>query len=223
MATRLYLHTDIPPAVVPAVDAYWQETGNASIGVATPNRRNSAFVAKAITQNPANTGGEFALFYQFVTPPFAAILFPLMGTVKMQLRAMQSNASADMYGQVFIRLLTSDGTTLIRKLIDDGVNTVFETALTNNYFIVPDTAVTPSVVQIGYILSIEIGMFASWLGTPYTATIEFGDAAATDLPEDESTTDQDNPWIEFSEDLSFSPVSSVVRSYPVHTIGNVWR
>jgi hypothetical protein len=66
-----------------------------------------------------------------------------------------------------------------------------DSALTNHS--IPSTALTTTTTQDGDYLVIEIGRTGG-LGQ---ADMRIGDAATSDLPENETTTDDLNPWIEF--------------------------
>jgi hypothetical protein len=72
-----------------------------------------------------------------------------------------------------------------------------------NRFLPPaGTLLTDVTCQDGDILVIEIGA-RSFNPNNQSHSIEIGDASASDLPEDETTTSQFSPWIEFSANLQW--------------------
>jgi hypothetical protein len=62
---------------------------------------------------------------------------------------------------------------------------------------------TSTAVSAGDFLIVEIGYLDNTTNTGRMASANFGDDSASDLPEDETTTTADNPWIEFSMDIAF--------------------
>ena len=217
MATRLYFPSTTAATLTPAYDTTWMQTSGALRRRLSNAKLASAFQSHAGTISSDETGGEFILLRQYVTPGLVEGQ-TITGTVEGQFRAMQNGASPiDANEYVIIRVFDSTGVTERGVLYDDGVNVgEFATVLTNRKFIPTTSALTPVVAEDVDIIVIEIGVFISCRNTPPcepdVGTVEFGDNSVSDLPEDNTTTDQFCPWIEFSQDLVFGATDPIPAS-----------
>jgi hypothetical protein len=150
---------------------------------------------------------------QFVSKPLAAQT--ISGTVKAIMRCAENALAADMRSQMVIRVVSGDGGTIRGTLLAHDTS-----ALSNEWYVGSGVdlqnrkfplnwsgagaALTPVVVQVGDRLVVELGYRAhNTVSTLYYGYIETGDGAATDCAENETGTDQYNPWIEFSQTLVF--------------------
>lgn len=144
-----------------------------------------------------------ALARQYISDPLTEQT--ISGYVKGQLRVYQANSGDDFCRAIIVKVVSNDGSTVRGTLLSHfpaSLTSEFATSLTNRYY-PPSTALTPVDAEDGDRIVVEIGWrdfnATSWI----FAYFRFGDDAASDLPENETSTDDYNPWIEFSADLEF--------------------
>lgn len=220
MATRFYFSTnDVVPTdcTTPAFDASWELTAGAPRSRMTTIVRRSAMAT--ISQLETSTSGTFdALCRQYISDPLNA--GSISGTVKGIIRAQQDNTDADMRAQLVIRVLSRDGSTVRGTLLasDNSVlsNEFDATGLVNRKFPLnwagAGASLTLVNAQQGDRVVIEIGFRAhNTLSTNRIGTLRFGDASSTDLGENEIDSIDNNPWLEFSQDLSFEEIVTTDR------------
>ena len=195
MATRFYFPDNAAPAISPAFDAVWTNTAFATRHQLSTTKQGSAFTSDTHTID----GGY--LFRQYISPPLAAQFIDDMETAKAFIRALESDLASNAETYVVIRLFSGDGLTERTKFYEGQDSLEFATSLTNRELVTLTNFYNGYNAQIGDVLVVEIGAWNT--GGEYSASIEFGDNSASDLPEDEVSTDQYCPWIEFSQDLVF--------------------
>lgn len=213
MATRFYLGTnDVAPeggAIVPAFDSSWEQTTSALRSRMVPFKRNTLFANLAIAEVNASTTFDF-LFRQYISDTLNAGL--ISGTVKGIILCLESAADADFRAQMLIKVVNRAGTAVTGTLLPHSaaaLTSEFDaTTLTNRKFPLAWAGAGTSLVGVtanqGDRLVIELGVRShNALTASRTATLRFGEASATDAAEDEVSTTDNNPWVEFSQDLSF--------------------
>jgi hypothetical protein len=213
MATRFYLlqSSAFVPSVSPPFAAGWNDTGGAVRRKLDlqPDRADS-FVefsrSEAVTTSPYDV-----LLGQWVSAPLSGAQ-TISGTLKGQIRARESSSSADFRAQVVVKIVSNDGQTLRGTLLgfDTGaLSSEFATSSTNRQFPRGGAVALSSVAaQDGDRIVIEVGYRShNTVSTSYTGYIEVGapSSASGDLPEDETTTTQLRPWLEFSQTLTLQP------------------
>jgi hypothetical protein len=217
VATRFYLTNGDPQGLSPAFDASWDLTSSATrVGMKT-FVRSRAFANASVTE--ASTSGTFdVLIRQYVSDPIAAVT--ISGTVKGIIRVLEDATDADFRSQMVIRVLSYDCSTVRGTLIaSDGGALVSEwdaTTLTNRKFPLAwagsGTSVTSVAAQDGDRIVIEVGYRShNVTATGKTGTMRFGDASLSDLAEDETSTVDNNPWVEFSDTITFLDLSTARR------------
>lgn len=159
---------------------------------------------------------EFLLHQQYVSGPLAA--GAISGTLKGQIRGVESATAADAGLAIAVRLVKNDGTDYGSPLYligatpaaPDLLGGVWEfpiTTKTNRQFAdsveSANITLTSQTATSGDRLVIEVGQRNVSTSAVRTVTLVFGDDSGTDLPEDATTTAANNPWIEFSQTLSF--------------------
>lgn len=110
-----------------------------------------------------------------------------------------------MFLAIGIRVIADNGST-VRKVVLDVTRDDVEmaTTLTNRQF-TATSATGNYVTQRGDRLVIEVGAGGDPTGSnPHDFTLRLGDSAASDLPENDTATTDDNPWIELTDTLTFS-------------------
>jgi hypothetical protein len=204
MATRIYLPSSGTALVSPAFDGAWDVTTGADRLWAAAGQQNTAMATKSTAETSASVVN--VLSRQYLVGPLTAQT--VGGTIKGQIRCSEANADADYRIQLVVRAVSSDGVTVrgtLRAADTEALSSEFHTSLRN--ITVPLASLSPQalssvVVSDGDWLVIEIGYRSHNTHTTSRAgSFRYGDVATSDLPEDETTTTDLNPWIEFSGDL----------------------
>ncbi len=211
VATRLYLPSnngvDNLAPVSPSFNSDWASTA----GAARLTAGLTPAAAAMATEARAATGAH--LLHQYVYGPIAAQT--ITGNISGQMRVQEASAALNHYFRINVRVFDSTGTTLRgTPLAATSVGTEFsDVALTNHA--IPSTALTSVDALDGDYLVIEIGRTGG-LGQ---ADMRFGDAATSDLPEDQTTTDDYRPWIEFDNWIApYFAITPEDTAYPVQTV-----
>lgn len=213
MPTRFYLPNAGTPAISPAFDAGWEQTGQAD---------RMILVRKGIGTTPA------ALAYKQVTVPitttqqilmrqFVGEPFPergrIAGTVSMVMRCDESNAAANCFLAYVLRVCSNDGNTFRGTLASSMTNAGTEFPTTDATRIFSAVALTALTYEQGDRLVLEIGAHAQAPTSAQTCQVQFGVPADTaDFALTSALTTQLRPWIEFSEDL-WPPLSVNRQGY----------
>jgi hypothetical protein len=213
---RLYLPSTGAAAVSPAFDSGWEHaTATADRIAAVTTRISSSMTSKTATKSTSSVADTDGIARQYVSDPLAAQT--ITGTLKGQVRAMESATSANMRSQIVVRVVSNDGSTERGVLYPGDLHThganananptnEFGTSLANRRFPRSGFAntLTSVTTEDGDRLVIEIG-FRHHLAssTATVGTFSFGDNSGTDLPENDTTTTANNPWVEFSNTIYF--------------------
>ena len=209
MATRLYQPSTGAAAVSPAYDS-WSKTSGADALACVLVKISSAMENQ--TSDANSTGASQTLLVrQYVSAPLAAQT--ISGTVKSYLRALANGSNVD--ARLSIRVCNNAGTSFtgtLLSLADYSSGNELNTSLRNKPFADGDT-LSSLAINNGDRLVIEYGGATGTTGR--TATINFGDDSGTDLPEDETTTAANNPWIEFSGTLVWASASATVADQQI--------
>lgn len=201
---RFYLPSTGAAEVSPAFGSGWDVTANADRIKCVTTRINSAPAQKTLTTN-ATTSPQFDLNRQYVSAPLEA--GTISGTVKGQVKCRRASAVATLAVQIFV--VSNDGSTVVGTLLSVTASQTAATpplfpgasTTTNRRMLdASDVAAIPIATQAisaGDRLVIEIGCRES--SNAQIVGMTFNDDNATDLPEDDTTTNDFNPWIEFSD------------------------
>jgi len=222
MTTRLYYSADTAaPGISPAFDASWERTTDAV-------RRNlendkidtdvNAPINLAVASGSTNTpaGASDILIAQYISGQLSGSQ-TISGAIKGRMRASENTGAADMRTQCVVRVVDSAGTTVRGTLIaSDGSALASEwaTSITNRKVPLGSPATPTSVAaQDGDRIVVEVGYRKHENATTSrTGTIQVGAIlGATDLPEDETTTAANAPWIEFADTLVFKSTVPTLR------------
>lgn len=209
MTTRFYLPSTGTPDISPAFGSGWGVTTNADRIDLVTTRISSAMTLKS---GVGDAGQDYQLLRQYISAALGAQT--ISGTIKGQVR--MSNSAGTSIGQLAVRVAkcASDGSgvTEILAIADSttapGTNPPGTVATLTNRRMeqgVDDFILdlTSTGVNAGDRLIVEIGYDDNSTNTTRFASCSFGDDSATDLPEDETTTAANNPWVEFSMDIAF--------------------
>lgn len=205
MATRFYLDQTGAPAFIPAFSAGWEVTGQGTRSVLTTMKPGDATIA---SRSDSTGTDEDVIAVQFTSGPMTAQT--ISGFVKGQIRASASNADDDWRAQMRVYVVSGDGATVRGVLLDfdeSALTSEFSAAvLTNRKFPLAWTgsgaALTPVNAEDGDRLVVEIGARTHVAGSGNSYSLEFRANATSDLPEDETSTDPFNSWVEFDHNFS---------------------
>lgn len=205
MSKRLYLPSTGAAAISPAFSSGWEDTSVADRKAAVATRIGSSFGSQAKTVAIGSAPYDI-LLRQYVYGPIAAQT--ITGTVLGQILALENFASnIDAEPQIRIFVVNAAGTTIRGTLLDFDSNATADSHEFSNTGVngvnrqFPrggSASVTSVTSQNGDYLVIEVGARkTSASSSSRSATLRFGDNSGTDLAQDETTTTDNNPWIEF--------------------------
>jgi len=218
-AIRFYFEDDatakghsLSPPVSPAFAAAWGSTASAVRRWLTG--QGQTFDSPMATKSVAETSAAATdvLIGQFVSAPLIAQT--LSGSIRGQISASEDAADADMRTAMVVKVVSNDGLTVRGTLlaIDDAsaLSSEFATSFTNRKLPLAATApatLTPVTLLDGDRLVVELGYRShNVLTASKTGSFRTGTATAADLTEDETSTLDNRPWIEFSN-LNTNPPS----------------
>ena len=198
-STRFYLPSTGAAAASTAFDGAWEETGAASRLAMVTTKINSAMVNASAT-TLLSVGDE--VLCQYVSASLDAQT--ITGDVKIYARASETLATVNAFSRIVLKVVSNDGGTDRGTLLafgDYSTGAEWNTSLRNKSFadIDPPSSVT---TQSGDRLVLEIGF--NHAAVISAAQISVGDDSASDLPEDETTTTADNPWLEIGQTITFA-------------------
>jgi hypothetical protein len=206
-ATRFYIDSFTGADVLADIDG-WDDASEEGWQKINTTKQSSAMSSIFVTASALDLAGFTRGVVQLVSDPIPAQT--VSGTVKVQCRVKQSSVLAH-YDRLMmsIRVVSNDGTVSRGYLL--GINNyastaAFTTGTARNKKGADGDALTPVVAQANDRIVIEFGVSPSTNAAGGgTITLTVGDNSGTDLPEDETTTAANNPWIEFSADLFHPP------------------
>lgn len=205
MATRLYLPNSAQSTpITPAVDADWEDSSGLVRSLTSTTPGGDAMATQSFVDN--NQANRDICFHQFVSGELVAGQ-TVTGAQALKLQALCTERATtnNMFLTMGIRIIAADGSTVQKTVLpvsrdDQGIDA---TALTNRQY-TATSAVTNYTTVAGDRIVIEIGTGGDPNpGSDHDSDIRFGDAAASDLPEDNSTTTDLRPWVEFTDTLQF--------------------
>lgn len=216
MATRFFFSRQQQSNIIqPAFGSGWHRTADAVRRRIYTFKTSMAMANQNIITSTAETV-SFCLGVQYISDPLAATT--LSGTIKGQCRCQESNAGLNATIAIRVAKCAIDGTSITEILaIAASDNTAatppeFATSLTNRKLM--DSAESASIsltstgINAGDRLIIELGMRESNTTASRNSDLSLGDDSANDLAEDETTTTANNPWVEFSQTLTFLTVDN---------------
>lgn len=194
MATRIYLPSSGVAPVSPAFDSAWDDT---SIGAKLPcysTKKSTAMTTVSFLDTSAID--KDILFRQFVSPPMAAITITSQ-TVSIRVRAAELDIDNELFISWTVKVFSLNGGTE-RGTILANTRSGSELPLTTLTNRGGSAASTQVIAQENDRLVIEIGVGGNPGAGDHDSNLVFGDDNASDLPEDETTTTANNPWINFA-------------------------
>lgn len=196
--TRYYFPSTGAAAVSPGFDTGYEDTS-----IATRLRTVTTKISSAMTTvdfTDLDTTDRDVLFRQYVGDPLVAQTINAQD-VRLQMRGIETLGINNMFLTWVLKIVSNDGSTVRGILVAirrDG--TELDTVLTNR----GDLATIASLAILdGDRPVIEIGTGGIPTVSVHSSSLRIGDADATDLPEDDTTTADNNPWLEFQQILQF--------------------
>jgi hypothetical protein len=197
MATRIYMEsTTAAPAISPTTPD-WDTNAQLTRVIGSTTKTGSAMATVETTSD--GTAAYDSVHRQIIFGPLAAQT--ITGTFIGQCRGLEQGTGLNARHRVVIRVIGADLT--VRGTAGTITGPEFDaTTLTNSPLAaIPPTTLTDTDAQAGDYLVIEVGPRYTTALAQY-ARQRFGSAGGTDLPEDSSTTTDNNPWIQFSMDIA---------------------
>lgn len=205
MTTRIYLPSSgySPAPISPAFDGGWEWVGSA--GRRRADTVKGASPMATSTQTGIVGSPRDVLMTQYLFGPLAAQT--ISGTLKGQIRARESSVNMDARAQLLAKVVSADGLTARGTLL------AMDTGALSSEFTVSSTlqnrkfprggaaALTNVAAQNGDWIVVELGFRHHATAGSFSASFRYGEAAGTDLAEDETDTDDDAAWLEFSMDI----------------------
>lgn len=200
MATRYYFSAATAPDVLGvAFDAGWDVTTDAVRRKLLSAADGADTLADGATLSW--NAGEEVLCRQYLSDRIGVTTID--GTVKCQIRCQSSMADDAVRSRLCVKVVSEDGSVVRGTLLAVGLygpNTAFaHLGMRNKTFADGDT-VTTVVTENGDRILVEIG-YSDSSGTTPQGHSRFGSSDASDLPENETTATDLNPWIEFSNTI----------------------
>lgn len=219
MATRLYMPSSGTAAVSPAYSSGWEDQSIASRLKCVKTKISSAMTTVSFTDS--DDTDRDVLFRQYTSDPIAAQTIAAQ-TVKIQMRCAEVGQFRNMFLAWAVKVMSNDGSIergVLVALQRDGLEATV-TTLTNR----SDSATSSQVVaQQGDRIVIEVGMGGDpTLGSNHDSSLSIGDDSGSDLPEDDTSTDAFNPWVEFANTVTWHYTSSLSGSQPA-AVGSITR
>lgn len=211
MATRVYPSL-VVPTISPSFSADWLNTTGAV-------RRSLLSTKDGSTMTSFNIGASFfsSLLVQLVSEPLAANTTFDSGSLTIKGRARYSVVSGNYTPNMIVRIVSNDGATVRGELAFGNGTTGSNTTLTNRNLYGSGSAFYGSVNALaGDRLVIELGFAPS---SNNNVTVSLGSDNGTDLPENTTTTTANNPWIEFSNNFTFSSVTPTANHNSLSCMG----
>ena len=205
MATRLYLPSVVSTtAISPTPSASWEvTTGFVRIPLWAEQTGTAMSTVSFADNNAANRD---CMIVQFVSkfPLSAGQTVTGSQAIKAQFRALQVALTNNLFLTIGIRIIASDGSTVRKTMVDVGRDDAEAATTLTNCQWTATSAATNYTVLFGDYLVVELGMGGDPdVGSDHDSSIRIGDSAASDLPEDTSTTTDLNPWVELTDTLRF--------------------
>lgn len=219
MATRLYLSNLDSPQSSYSTVAGWGSYGF-SRKRATPASLSDAMSDAQLGNNSSIGTTVKRVMYMFVSPPLSVGQVIGSGSINVQVRSKQDRAGSDAVLAFSAEIKGSQGqnrATLLPTTV--GSNEFSYTSLVNRGHV--DNIVSNSYVTVsGDRLAIYIGASITQQDSGVVIiTQRFGTSSSSDLPENETSTSDFKPWVEFDSTITFDYPTTVpigVGSYTLN-------
>jgi hypothetical protein len=217
-ATRFYFDSAVEPDIAPAFGSDWDNLDSRNVPLRRRLNRTPQLSPMVHYANvPTALNPEHHLMYQFVLPNLAPQV--LSGSFRGQIKGTEGGSSANCQAAIRLAKCNADGSNVVEITTiqaSTSASTPPEFAGgsigTNRSFSATTATGAPAYqivfpgVQINYgdALIVEVGILDQSAGLPGTGTgtLIVGDDSGNDLPDDDLTAiEDDNPWIEFAQEV----------------------
>lgn len=203
MATRFYLPaTAAVTAISPDPDAGWEDITFMARAILRAAKIGDTLATVAV--DDASNANRDVLFRQYVSFPLSVGQTITGGqALEAQCRVLEVTTGNNMFFALGIRVL--NGTT-VQKTVLDVTRDATEASATDltNRRLTATSAATNYTTVFGDRLVIEIGMGGDPTGANHhDSSMRLGDSAVGDLAEDDTSTADNNPWVELTDTLTF--------------------
>jgi hypothetical protein len=208
-ATRFYLGRGLrPPGQVVTPNGGWEKTAGAVLG-RLEGEKTSQYAASSTSIAGNGTSGNDTLLGQWISSPLDVNQNIGGGgaTFRGQMRMNETNASLDARVQCIVYAIQSDLTTVRGTFLAMDASALsheFNTSLRNISIPLAGSQATTQVNCLaGDRIVVEIG-FRQHATFSASGVMSTQDNGGTDLAVDETTTTANNPWVEFSDAITFA-------------------
>ena len=197
---RFYFSATAAPDISPTFGngSVWNVTGDGIRRKMSWTKDNSTLTSK--TSSSTSGTGNY-LMYQLVSDPLQAATVS-GATIKGQLRANASSTSGSPRLSTAVTMFIVDGSGNYKSSITTSSGTSgsgdYTTTLTNRFLWNGTQTLSDFTLADGDRIVFEIGFNQHFASQARTVTQRIGNSAASDLAQDETSTTDNNPWIEFS-------------------------
>ena len=206
MATKIYLPSSGSAPVTPSTWNFPNQINPLTFaGVLTPI--SSTLTTKL--EATGTTSPTYRAMLRYVIGPLAGQ--SISGTVRGIMKSLESSVNANANMAIAVKLIQpngSDRSVLLAYVASDSATSPYEINSSLNtriFYTVTETeplTLTTQTATAGDYLVIEIG-FRSATGTTRNISLRYGDAGGSDFAYTNELTTDLNPWIEFSQTLSW--------------------
>lgn len=210
MATLIYLPSSGSPDVTPSSWIFPNQINPLTLEAVT-SKISSAFTTK--TEATGGTSPTTRAMLRYVIGPLTAQT--ISGTVRMVMRARESNAGANANLAMAVKIIQSSGAdraTLLGVTSSDSTASPYElttTLASKRVWTSTETeplSLTQQDSSLGDYLVIEIG-FRSATTNSRNIDLRYGDNSSSDLTYGDDETNDYCPWVELSGTISFASTS----------------
>jgi hypothetical protein len=211
MATRIYLPASAETAGVQFSESTeWEDVTILQRAVARTTPRSDAMATVSFAD--ANNANRDVCFRQYVSHPLTVgQIITGAQAIKAQCRVAERIAGNNLFFVVGIRVLNRISATVSKVILAPTRDNVeAATTLTNRQLTATSQAGSYTTIA-GDHLVIETGMGgdpANSGGADHDSDMRLGDAAGSFLPENDTATTDNSPWVELTTTLTFAPYAA---------------
>jgi len=200
IGTRLYFPSTGTAAASKPFNAGWEDTTSASPARRSLKTAVSSSAMTTISFSDLDTTDRDILMYSGLSAPLSGDQTISVQSIRLAIRASETFALNNEFVTWVVEVVSNDGQTVRGTIVAIGRDDVeIATSLTDRYL----TATSGSVSALnGDRISVELGVGGAPIAQ-HDSSIRVGDAAGSDLPYDDTTTTDLNPFIQFSQALVF--------------------
>lgn len=207
MATKLYFPSTGTAAVSPSFSASWDNTDDATrLPLAIGSKTSTAMTTTAYFDT--DNGDTDHLIHQWVSAPINGVTLTAQ-TLQSVFRCQEGASQDNQLLTIGVRVVSGDGGTVRGTVIDvtrDDIE-ITSASLSSSAW---SASTTQVIAQGGDRIVVEVGTGGNPSGpNDHDTDLRIGDNAASDLPFTDSSLDDYNPWMEFTETITEQTGTSI--------------